>query len=153
MTRGRVVILTAGALAAVEYLAALGRKIGSPNCGRREALSTAYAAIGAYERQLAAHLLAGFARLPDVEVFGITDPARISERVPTFGIRHAKLAPAALAERLAARGIFVWNGNFYALPLTEALGLEPEGLVRIGMLHYNTIVEIDRLLAVLGELD
>jgi cysteine desulfurase family protein (TIGR01976 family) len=142
----------AGALAAVEYLAALGRMVGSPNCGRREALSTAYVAIGEYERGLAAHLLAGLARLSQVKVFGITDLARIAERVPTFGIRHAKLAPAALAEQLAARGIFVWHGNFYALPLTEALGLEPEGLVRIGLLHYNTIEEIDRLLAVLGEL-
>ena len=87
-----------------------------------------------------------------MQVFGITDPARIAERVPTFGIRHAKLAPAALAQWLGARGIFVWHGNFYALPLTEALGLEPEGLVRIGMLHYNTIEEVDRLLAVLRDL-
>jgi selenocysteine lyase/cysteine desulfurase len=51
-----------------------------------------------------------------------------------------------LAEQLAREGIFVWNGNFYALPLTEALGLEPEGLVRIGFLHYNTPAEVDRLL-------
>jgi len=143
----------AGALAAVDYLAALGRQVDSRATGRRQALTAAYAAIGDYERQLAARLLAGFSRLRGVQVFGISEPARLAERVPTFGIRHAKLNPAALAQWLADRGIFVWHGNFYALPLTEALGLEPEGLVRIGCLHYNTIAEIDRLLAALSELE
>ncbi len=143
----------AGALAAVDYLAALGRQVDSRATGRRQALSAAYAAIGEYERQLAARLLAGLSGLSGVQVFGIGDPARLAERVPTFGIRHVALKPDALAEWLAARGIFVWHGNFYALPLTEALGLEPEGLVRIGLLHYNTIAEIDRLLSALSELE
>jgi len=148
----------AGALAAVEYLAELGRGVDGPpgdngNTERRQALSAAYAAIGEYERQLAERLLAGFAELKKVQVFGIRDCARLAERVPTFGIRHARLQPAALAEWLAARGIFVWHGNFYALPLTEALGLEPEGLVRIGLLHYNTAAEVDRLLAALAVLE
>ena len=58
-----------------------------------------------------------------------------------------------MAERLAGRGIFVWHGNFYALPLTEALGLEPEGVVRIGLLHYNTTEEIDRLLTALAAME
>ena len=148
----------AGALAAIEYLAALGRKVGARDLGdgptsRRQALLAAYAAIGGYERQLSAHLLDGLSRLSAVQVFGIVDRARLAERVPTFGIRHARLKPDALAAWLASRGIFVWHGNFYALPLTEALGLEPEGLVRIGLLHYNTISEIDRLLSALSELD
>lgn len=143
----------AGALAAVDYLAALGREVDSRATGRRPALSAAYAAIGAYERQLAASLLAGLGKLRGVQVFGISDSTRLAERVPTFGIRHARLKPDALAEWLATRGIFVWHGNFYALPLTQALGLEPEGLVRIGLLHYNTITEIDRLLCVLSELE
>lgn len=143
----------AGALAAIEYLAALGRKVDPRTSGRRQALSAAYAAIGNYERQLAARLLAGLSELRGVQLFGIKEPARLADRVPTFGIRHARLKPEALAEWLAARGIFVWHGNFYALPLTEALGLEPEGLVRIGLLHYNTIGEIDRLLAILAELE
>jgi cysteine desulfurase family protein (TIGR01976 family) len=143
----------AGALAAVEYLAALGSEVGSPSAGRRQALAAAYAAIGGYERNLAARLLAGFSKLSRVQIFGVSDPARLAERVPTFGIRHARLQPAALAEWLAERGIFVWHGNFYALPLTEALGLEPEGLVRIGLLHYNTADEIDRLLSALSELE
>jgi cysteine desulfurase family protein (TIGR01976 family) len=143
----------AGALAAVEYLAALGRKVDSRAAGRRQALSAAYTAIGEYERQLAARLLGGLSGLSSVQVFGIADPARLAGRVPTFGIRHARLQPAALAEWLADRGIFVWHGNFYALPLTEALGLEPDGLVRIGLLHYNTFTEIDRLLSALSELE
>lgn len=143
----------AGALAAVDYLAALGRKLDAGASGRRSALCSAYAAIGDYERRLAAHLLDGFSKMPGVHVFGISNRNRLAERVPTFGIRHARLKPDALAEWLAARGIFVWHGNFYALPLTEALDLEPEGLIRIGLLHYNTITEIDRLLAALAELE
>ncbi|HEY3968439.1 MAG TPA: cysteine desulfurase-like protein [Planctomycetaceae bacterium] len=143
----------AGALAAIDYLAALGRKMSPQAAGRRQALSAAYAAIGDYERLLAGRLLTGLSKLPGVQVFGIADPARLAERVPTFGIRHAKRRPDALAEWLAARGIFAWHGNFYALPLTEALGLEPEGLVRIGLLHYNTIAEVDRLLSALSDLE
>jgi cysteine desulfurase family protein (TIGR01976 family) len=143
----------AGTLAAVEYLAALGRRVAPRAADRRSALSAAYSAIGEYERRLSAHLLAGLSNLPGVEVFGLHDPARHFERVPTFGFRHARVKPAALAQRLADRGIFVWHGNFYALPLTEALGLEPEGMVRVGMLHYNTMAEIDRLLLELSELE
>ena len=63
------------------------------------------------------------------------------------------MTPEALADHLAQRGIFVWHGNYYALPLTEALDLEPEGMVRIGLLHYNTTDEVDRLLAELDELE
>src|SRR5262245_46494312 len=88
----------AGALAAVEYLEALGRKVGASEPARRVALSAAYAAIGAYERQLSARLLAGLSRLGKVQVFGIKDLSRLGERVPTFGIRHARLKPAQLAE-------------------------------------------------------
>jgi selenocysteine lyase/cysteine desulfurase len=143
----------AGALAAVEYLADLGRWVAPSATSRRQALSAAYSAIGVYERRLAHLLLSALAELRSVKIYGITAAERLSERVPTFGIRHARLAPAALADYLDVRGIFVWNGNFYALPLTEALGLEPEGLVRIGLVHYNTAAEIERLLAALQELE
>ena len=90
--------------------------------------------------------------LPDVTVWGITDRARLDQRVPTVAVTHRRLRPLELAEYLAGRGIFVWHGNFYALPLTEALGLEPDGLVRIGLMHYNTRAEVGRLVAALGEL-
>lgn len=146
----------AGTLAAVEYLADLGRSSrGQAGAGsdRRTALDAAFEAITAYERALAAELLAGLAELPSVRIWGITDPARMAERVPTVSITHRKLPPRAVAERLAARGIFVWHGNFYALPVTEILGLEPDGMVRIGLLHYNTAEEVRRLLEALRELE
>jgi len=142
----------AGTLAAVEYLADLGRRLVPETLDRRAALEAAYRGIAAYERGLVAELLAGLAELGSVKVWGITDAARFDQRVPTLAVTHARLAPAELAEYLASRGIFVWHGNFYALPLTEALGLEPEGLVRIGLLHYNTAEEVERLLGVLREL-
>ena len=69
-----------------------------------------------------------------------------------MSVTHSRLSPKSVAESLARQGIFVWHGNFYALPLTESLGLEPEGMIRIGLLHYNTIEEIDRLVLALGEL-
>jgi selenocysteine lyase/cysteine desulfurase len=68
-------------------------------------------------------------------------------------LTHRRLKSRELAEYLATRGIFVWHGNFYALPVTEALGLEPDGLVRIGLLHYNTAEEVERLLAAVRELE
>ncbi|MFH1268312.1 MAG: cysteine desulfurase-like protein, partial [Planctomycetota bacterium] len=143
----------AGAPAAVEYLADLGRWLAPDAPDRRGALRAAYRGIVAYERDLVAEILAGLAELPDVKVWGITDPERFDQRVPTVAVTHRRLAPAELAEYLASRGIFVWHGNFYALPLTEALGLEPEGLVRIGLLHYNMAEEVERLLAALRELE
>ena len=86
-------------------------------------------------------------------MWGIPGTARLDERVPTVGITHESLMAHELASRLAEQGIFVWHGNFYALPLTEALGLEPDGLVRIGLLHYNTEEEVDRLLAALAAIE
>ena len=57
-----------------------------------------------------------------------------------------------VASFLGEHGIFSWEGNSYALPLTEALGLEPDGVVRVGLLHYNTAEEVDRLIATLATL-
>ncbi|MEE8451797.1 MAG: cysteine desulfurase-like protein [Thermoguttaceae bacterium] len=142
----------AGTLAAVEYLADLGRRLEPGAKDRRAALEAAYAGIANYELGLLRTMLDGLARLPGVKVWGITDPERFDQRVPTVSITHERLSPEALATRLGERGIFVWHGNFYALPLTEALGLEPEGMVRIGLLHYNTAEEVQRLLDVLVEL-
>ena len=72
--------------------------------------------------------------------------------VPTISFTHERLQRDEAAAKLAAQGIFAWHGNIYALPVTEALGLEPHGLVRIGLLHYNTTGEVDRLLQALDEL-
>jgi selenocysteine lyase/cysteine desulfurase len=102
---------------------------------------------------LARQLLGGLAELRRVKVYGITDLVRLAERVPTVSLTHDKLSPREVAEHLDRRGIFVWHGNYYALALSETLGREPEGMVRIGLLHYNTATEVQRLLAALRELE
>ncbi len=143
----------AGVLEAINYLADLGRQVSADAASRRQALVAAFAAIAQHERQLCARLLAGLHALKSIRVWGIADPQRASERVPTVSISHKRYESLELAEKLAQRGIFAWHGNFYALPLTEALGVEPAGLVRLGLMHYNTPEEVDRLLTVLAEID
>jgi cysteine desulfurase family protein (TIGR01976 family) len=142
----------AGTLAAIEYLAALGRDHDPAAGSRRAALLAAWEAIRAYESGLALRLLDVLARAPGVRVYGLTDPARVSERTPTCSFTHARRTAAEVAARLAERGICSWSGNFYALGVTETLGLEPAGLLRVGLLHYNTAAEIDRLGEALGDL-
>jgi cysteine desulfurase family protein (TIGR01976 family) len=143
----------AGTLAAIEYLADLGRYLDPAAQSRRDALRSAYCGIATYERELLARLLQGLNEQREITVWGITDPGRMAERVPTVCFTHRRLSPHEIAQRLAEQGIFVWHGNYYALPLTEALGLEPDGAVRVGILHYNTLEEIERLLAALREID
>ncbi len=143
----------AGAMAAVDYLADLGRGVSGESAkDRRGALRAAYQSIVAYERDLVWRLLGGLAQMPQVKVWGITDRTRAHERLPTVSITHAKRTAAELAELLGRQAMFVWHGNYYALELTEALGLEPEGMLRIGLVHYNTPHEVDRLLAALADL-
>jgi cysteine desulfurase family protein (TIGR01976 family) len=143
----------AGALAAVEYLADLGRTLAENDAlPRRAALRAAYREIGLYERGLAARLLAGLDQMPDVKVWGINAPERIEERLATVSFTHDRFTPAAMAEQLGRMGFFVWHGNYYALGLTEALGLEPGGMLRVGMVHYNTLAEVERLLEALHAL-
>jgi len=141
----------AGTLEAIEYLADLGRDGGAP-AARRPALVRAFARITDHERALCARLIAGLGAVPGVRVLGITDPARAGERAPTVSLVHDRLSPLALAEGLATRGIQAWHGNFYALELSRRLGLEPDGMLRLGLLHYNTADEVDRLLAALAEI-
>ena len=143
----------AGTLAAIDYLAEIGRRHGAPAAGRREALLAGYDAIRTYELALAGRLLERLDAIPALHVFGITDPARGRERVPTVSLTHARRSPVEVARHLARRGLFVWHGNYYALPLTRALGVEPQGMVRVGLLHYNTVEEIERLARALEELE
>lgn len=154
--------LIAGALAAVDYLAMLGRQFATAlppaatpsatGMNRRAALQLAYDHIGRFEQALGDYLLEGLLKIPHVRVWGITDRSRWSERFATFSITHARLSPAQVAEQLGEQGLFVWNGNYYALNLSETLGREPEGMVRIGLVHYNTVGEVDRLLTALQQL-
>lgn len=139
----------AGTLAAIDYLAQIGRDAQGHPASRREALVRAFGEIRAYEQGLLVRLLEGLQRNPALKVWGITDPARLDQRLPTVSITHQAMKSKRLAETLAAEAIFVWHGNYYALPLTESLGVEPDGMVRIGLCHYNTAAEVDRLLRVL----
>jgi cysteine desulfurase family protein (TIGR01976 family) len=139
-----------GAAEAVDYLADLGRTADPSATDTRGALRSAFAAIAERERALVARLLDGLAAMPGFRVWGVTQPGRLHERVPTVSVTHHRVTPAEMADVLARQGLFTWAGNHYALPLTEALGLEPNGTLRIGLLHYNTAEEVDRLLEVLS---
>ena len=142
-----------GSRAAVDYVAELGRTLAEDgSLQRRAALQIAYKAIAAYEDELSKTLLEGLASVEGLKVYGITELERISERVPTVSITHPKLTAAELAHALGERGIYAWDGNYYALELTEQLGLEPEGMVRLGLVHYNTAEEISRLISALNEI-
>jgi selenocysteine lyase/cysteine desulfurase len=100
-----------------------------------------------YECALAARLIAGLQRLPGVRIIGIADPARYAQRVPTVSFVHDRRTPSEIAKALAQRNIFVWSGHNFALEVVRQLGIdENEGVVRIGMAHYNTADEIDRTL-------
>lgn len=144
----------AGVVGTIDYLAKLGRSVLSSVQNRREALVTAMQAIGQYERELSKRLVAGLLQIPGLTFYGITDPARFDWRTPTVAIRLADKAPYEVAKALGDRAIFTWHGNFYALGLTEKLGVESKGgLLRIGLVHYNTVEEIDRLLEVLKEIN
>jgi len=161
----------AGVTAAIEYLAELGLrmedggwKIEDSNApssifhprastSRRAALLAAMTAIKAYERGLAEQLIAGLLAIPGLTFYGIADPERFGSRTPTVAVRIEGLTPRELATYLGERGIFTWDGNYYALNLTERLGVEQDGgMLRIGLAHYNTAAEVDRLLAALGEM-
>jgi cysteine desulfurase family protein (TIGR01976 family) len=142
----------AGVAAAVDYLASIGGLFGEPNSGRRLMLKTAMRAIREYEKSLSRRLLEGLAGVGDITVYGLTDMGRLDERLPTVAFTWPRLTPRATAEYLAAQGFCVWSGNYYALRLMERLGLEEQGgAVRVGLAHYNTAEEIDRLIAALQD--
>jgi cysteine desulfurase family protein (TIGR01976 family) len=145
----------AGLLGTFGYLERLGVAYGDAagQEGRRGRLRAAMAAIHAHERGLSLGTLERLAAVPGLELYGISDPARVAERVPTFSFTMAGHDARTVAEHLARRGISTWDGDFYAWELVRALGLADRGgLVRIGLVHYNTLEEVDRLVAALHEL-
>jgi selenocysteine lyase/cysteine desulfurase len=72
-------------------------------------------------------------------------------RVPTFAFNVEGLTPEEAATRLGDRGFAVWHGNYYAVEIMKRLGL-PDGAVRVGIVHYNTVKEVERLLDALAAL-
>lgn len=143
----------AGITACVEYIAEIGRRIRPSVASRRAAILAAYEEIVQYERGLCVRLLLGMKTIVGSKVYGITDPERFDRRCPTIAVRVEGFTPLELATRLGERGFFTWDGNYYALNLTEQLDVEKDGgFLRIGLFHYNTVEEVDRLLAALGEI-
>jgi cysteine desulfurase family protein (TIGR01976 family) len=143
----------AGITACVEYLASIGRRLQPSVSSRRAAILAAYGEIVKYERGLCERLLQGLAATPGVKVYGITDPTQFGHRCPTIALRAQGHTPLELATKLGDRGFFTWDGNYYALNLTEQLDVEKDGgFLRIGLFHYNTVEEVDRLLAGLREM-
>jgi cysteine desulfurase family protein (TIGR01976 family) len=143
----------AGITACVEYIASLGRRLKPSPGSRREAILAAYGEIVKYERALCERLMQGLASMPSVKVYGITDRAAFDHRCPTIALRAKGHTPLELATKLGDRGFFTWDGNYYALNLTEQLDVEKDGgFLRIGLFHYNTVEEVDRLLGALREI-
>jgi cysteine desulfurase family protein (TIGR01976 family) len=144
----------AGLVAAVDYLAGVGERFGTPSGdGRRSRVQAGMEAIRSYEATLSTGFLGALGGLPQVRLYGIEDPSRVDERTPTFAIRVGDDHPRATAEALAERGVFVWDGNYYALAIMERLGLEATGgAVRVGFCHYHSLDEVDRVLSELGAL-
>jgi len=143
----------AGITACVDYLADLGRRSDPSASTRRAALLAAYQAIQKHERNLAERLIRGLVSIPGLKLYGISDPRRFDQRCPTIAVRIAGHTPLELATALGERGFFTWDGNYYALNLTERLDVEKDGgFLRIGLVHYNTSEEVDRLIIALGEI-
>jgi cysteine desulfurase family protein (TIGR01976 family) len=143
----------AGVVAMVNYLVDLGDQISPAAVNRRNALFAAMTTIQQYERHLSEQLIPNLLQIPGLSLYGIAEPERFAWRTPTVAIQLDGYTPAELAKLLGDRGIFTWNGNFYALNLTERLAVESNGgFLRIGFVHYNTIEEVQRLVSVLHEL-
>ena len=122
--------LLAGCTAAIKYVESIG-----------------WEAIVGWERQLGERFLAGLPR--SCRLYGLPTMAG---RVPTFCFNVEGRSPEQVADQLAARDIAVWSGNYYAVEVMDRLGLSPDGAVRVGIVHYNTAAEVDRLLQALVEL-
>ncbi len=151
----------AGVLGALEYLEWLGEKYGEDQHdlfsetyqGRRLTFKQASGAIQTCEHEISRALIKALKNVPGLKLYGIADEQRVAERVPTFSFTLQGFTPRQVAERLAEKGIYVWDGNFYALAVTERLGLENQGgLIRVGATHYNSLEEVHHLEQALHEL-
>jgi len=152
----------AGVLGALEYFEWLGKTFGGEQeeglrergySGRRLELKKAMTVLRACEFELSRALLSALEQVPGLRLYGLADPSKLDQRVPTFSFTLEGKHPRAVAEALAAEGIYVWDGNYYALAVTERLGVEQSGgMVRVGAVHYNTLDEVARLGEVLKKI-
>ena len=145
----------AGVLGALEYFEWLGKEFGAGQAaslaqagytGRRLLLKQGLAALQAYELDLSRALLAALESVPGLQLYGITDPDKLDQRVATFSFRLKDMHPHLVASQLAEAGIYTWDGNYYAINVSERLGVEDKGgMVRVGAVHYNTLEEVQIL--------
>jgi cysteine desulfurase family protein (TIGR01976 family) len=143
----------AGIKACVDYWEELGRRAKPAVTSRRAAILAAHEAIHEHERKMMEKMIAGLLAIPGLKLYGITDPRRFENRCATIVVRIEDHTPLELATKLGERGIFTWDGNYYALNVTEQLDVERlGGFLRIGLVHYNTMEEVERLLAALREI-
>jgi selenocysteine lyase/cysteine desulfurase len=150
-----------GVLGALEYIEWVGETFGAEHAeryaadytGRRLRFKLGMSAIRSYEFELSHTLLDILAETPGVTIYGITDTKQLEERVPTCAFTLKGKTPRQVAEELDEANIYVWDGNYYALAVTERLGLEGSGgMVRVGPVHYNTVEEIKRFGEELGRI-
>lgn len=143
----------AGITACVDYIADTGRHARPDVADRRGAIVAAYEVIHEHESKLLRRAVEGLSKIPGAKIYGITDPARFNERCATLAVRIDGHSPLQLATKLGELGFFTWDGNYYALNLTEHLDVEKSGgFLRIGLVHYNTLEEVDRMLAALRDI-
>jgi cysteine desulfurase family protein (TIGR01976 family) len=145
----------AGVLGAIEYFEWIGKRFGSEQLeglieagykDRHMELKQALVAIRAYEFELSRALLGALQSVPGLTIYGLADLRRLDERVPTFSFRLNNLQPRVVAEKLAREGVYSWDGNYYAINVTERLGVENDGgMTRVGAVHYNTLEEVELL--------
>lgn len=142
----------AGTLGALKYLSWIGNTFGAEEGGgesivsdRRGVFARAMSAIREAERQISRAMLDTLESIPGVRVYGLTSRDRLDERVPTFAFNVQDQPPREVAQYLGEQGVYVWDGNYYALAVTERLDVEARGgMVRVGPVHYNTLEEVER---------
>jgi cysteine desulfurase family protein (TIGR01976 family) len=142
----------AGVTAAIDYLAEVGVVYGRERdgAGRRHKLMSAWEVIHEYEMLLTERLITGLLSIPGVRIYGLTDRSDWDKRLATVVLRKSGATPQQLAGALAAENVFAWDGNFYALSISERMGVEESGgFLRLGLVHYNTEEEIDHCLNVI----
>jgi cysteine desulfurase family protein (TIGR01976 family) len=156
----------AGIRACVDYWEELGRRVETGQAAsrlegrakpaltaRRAAILAAHEAIHQHERALMGRMIAGLLAIAGLKLYGISDPQRFENRCATIVVRIEGHTPIELATKLGERGFFTWDGNYYALNLTERLDVERlGGFLRIGLVHYNTEEEVEALLGALTEI-
>ena len=143
----------AGIKGCVDYWEEIGRRARPEVTTRRTAILAAHEAIHQHEREMTERMIAGLLAIPGLKLYGISDPQRFDNRCATFVVRIEGHTPLELATKLGERGFFTWDGNYYALNLTEQLDVERlGGFLRIGLVHYNTTEEVDKMLRALREI-